>query len=174
MPFVPDATPAKDVPFFENASTKDGGWQGHSSRSSVETLKREVQISLGRLGGSGVVIQAGRFEIGDKERLGFQISYLLSNGDQVMKSRLNIAALPLRKHTTTKANKTLKMALYMLRMALDGAWFLEQLSPGYAALIPWMLAPGADKTITEIWTQNTEIGLLLPPGEADFIEGEFK
>lgn len=173
MDFLPDNAPAKSVPFLEDA-TGDGGWQGHASSKSIDSLKREVQNSLARLGGSGVTFQSGKFVIGKQSRLGWQINYVLSNGDQVIKGRIAIASLPMRREISSKRERTLKMALYMLRMALDGAWFLEQLSPGYAALIPWMLNPSTGQTLTEAWTQGTDLKHLLPPGDADFIEGEFK
>src|SRR3990167_1956239 len=174
MPFIPDETPAKEVPFFENVKSGDG-CQGHASRKNVEQLKREVVVALGRLGGSGVLIQRGKFHIGAQKRVGFQITYMLSNGDNVVKCKLNIAALPTKKDKETRINETLKMALYMLRNALDGAWFLEQLSPGYAALVPFMLVGNSDLSLTEIWSQGAELQKLLPPGDSEnAIDAEFR
>jgi hypothetical protein len=66
------------------------------------------------------------------------------------------------------------MSLYMLRTALDGTWFLQQLSPGYAPLMPWMLVDG-EHTITQLWQESSIMRNLLPPGETDFVvEGQFK
>lgn len=68
------------------------------------------------------------------------------------------------------------MALYMLRQGLSGLWFLQQLSPGYAALMPWMLTSGknGEKTITQLWSESQSFSNLLPPGNAEFVEGTYK
>ncbi len=65
------------------------------------------------------------------------------------------------------------MALYMLRNALDGNWFLQQLSPGFAPLLPWMLEEKSGKTITQLWSESVSIGNLLPVPGDEFVEGEF-
>jgi hypothetical protein len=63
------------------------------------------------------------------------------------------------------------MALFMLHIGLAGTWFMQQLSPGLSALVPFMIGPG-DKTISQLWTDGP-MAKLLPPGEdSDFIEGE--
>ena len=69
------------------------------------------------------------------------------------------------------------MALYMLREALDGTWFLRQLSPGYAPLMPWMLERDSGKTFTELWSDSVLGGHLLPEPsegvrEVKFVEGK--
>jgi len=75
-----------------------------------------------------------------------------------------------------RREQTLKMALFMIRDALDGQWFLQMLSPGYAALMPWMLAKG-DKTVTELWSESATMKKLLPPKDSKFegevVEGDF-
>ena len=66
------------------------------------------------------------------------------------------------------------MALFMLRDALDGTWFLARLCPGYAPLLPWMLEAGSGKTLTELWSESVLSGRALMPPGTDFVEGEFK
>lgn len=65
------------------------------------------------------------------------------------------------------------MALYMIRMFLDGNWFAQQLSPGYSALMPFMIGPGS-KTISELWAESAVMKNLLPPLSGEFEEGEYK
>jgi hypothetical protein len=62
------------------------------------------------------------------------------------------------------------MALYMIRKALEGTWFLQKLSPGYAPLMPWMLT-AKGKTIIQVWSEQVFLENLLPSGE-EFVEGE--
>ena len=71
-----------------------------------------------------------------------------------------------------KKEKALKMALYMLRISLDGMWFMQQLSPGYAPLMPWMIANQEGKTVSQLWAESSVMNNLLPPGESEFVEGE--
>jgi hypothetical protein len=142
-------TPAQDVPYFDDV-TADEGWQGQTTSKSIESLKSEVTASIGRLGAMVISFQRGTFVIGEHERNGFQIKYVVESpsGANIM-GRIDIAALPVRKQATYRRNsayqsrcdQSLRMALYMLRVALDGTWLLQKLSPGYAALIPFMAVP---------------------------------
>ena len=180
MDFIPDQPKAiEDVPYYDDA-TSESGWQGQSTTKSIETLKSEVVMSISLLGGMVTGFQRGKFIIGDKEREGFRLHYVIEAADGHMApGRMDIAGLPvkndfsLRKSYDTRREKSLKMALYMLRIALDGARFLQILSPGYAALMPWMLGRG-EKTITQLWTESTIMQNLLPPADSDFVEGEYK
>lgn len=178
MNFIP-STPTNqsaDVPFFDDVSG-DSGWQGQSTSKSLETLKSEIMSSVGRLGGLVTGFQRGQFDVGNQKRDGFRLVYVVETPTgQMVPGRIDIAALPvkddysLRRSYDTRREKSLKMALYMLRTALDGTWFLQQLSPGYSALMPWMLANG-EKTISQMWGESPIMARLLPPGEADFVDG---
>lgn len=179
--FIPEQPKAAAaVPYYEDV-TSEGGWQGHSTRKSLETLKLEVMAVISRLGGSVASFQRGRFAVDGKSREGFRINYVVQEpgGNHMMPGRIDIAALPVKewgggiRSIEAHREASLRMALYMLRMALDGTWFLQQLSPGYSALMPWMLTD-RDKTITQLWSESAIMKNLLPPGKADFIEGEFK
>lgn len=114
------------------------------------------------------------------KRDGYQITYLLVGADGGMyPGRIDVAALPVkdswRIHETyeKRRERSLKMALYMLREALNGTWFLQQLSPGYAPLMPWLVA-GKGKTISELWAESNVMSNLLPAPSDDFVEGEYK
>lgn len=183
MNFIPEhhSKTGLEVPYFDDV-TGEGGWQGHSTTKSFETLKSEVMSSIGRLGGMVTGFQRGKFEIGNRSREGFRIQYVLETPDGTMiKGQIDVAALPIRpgqnyrsmQSETKRQEQSIKMALYMLRTALDGTWFLMQLSPGYAPLMPWMLGPGG-KTITQLWSESAVMQNLLPPGENDFVEGQYR
>jgi hypothetical protein len=178
MNFIPEQPKAaiQDVPYFDDVTAADG-WEGHATNKSVDRLKQEVMSALERLGASVRGFQRGIFVVGDKKREGFQIHYTVEQpGGILHRGRLDVAALPvkdegrLQKTLTSRKDKSLKMALYMLREALNGTWFLQQLSPGYAPLMPWMLAKG-DRTVTQLWSESVFTDNLLPSGD-DFIDAE--
>jgi hypothetical protein len=181
MNFIPEQPKDKihNVPYFDDVTEKDG-WQGQATGKSVDVLKNEITDVIRRLGGVVTGFQQGSFITGKQKRDGFQVEYIVKSPDESMtQGRIDIAALPvkedyrLQRTLKTRREQSLKMSLYMLRVALNGTWFLQQLSPGYAALLPWMLVNG-EQTITQIWNESTQVGLLLPPGGAEFVEGNFK
>jgi hypothetical protein len=178
MNFIPEIPKNSNqaVPFYEDATRTDG-WQGQATEKSIKTLQAETIEAVSRLGGSVTSFQRGSFQGENGTRDGFRIHYMIEVGDgKQMAGRIDIAALPvkndfsLRRTETKRKEAALKMALYMLRIALEGTWFLQQLSPGYSALVPFMLGPG-EKTISEWWAEST-MKNLLPPGDEEFLEGE--
>lgn len=179
--FIPEQskTPAQNIPYFDDV-TSDPGWQGHTTKKSMEVLKSEVMIALSRLGAIVTGFQRGTFEVDGKERDGFQVQYVVEQpgSGEMRHGRLDVAALPVKRNYNlsrsldARRERSLKMALFMLREALNGTWFLSQLSPGYAPLMPWMLAQG-QKTVTQLWSESVFIGNLLPSGQ-DFVEAEIE
>jgi hypothetical protein len=161
MNFVPDQSEAQEVPYYEDAIKKEG-WQGHRTEKSTEKLRAEVGEAIGRLGGLISFFQGGVFRVGDVERPGLQVHYSVSGH----MARLDIAALPTR--SKSNREKSLRMALYMLKIAFDGMWFLQQLSPGYAPLMPFMIADNQGHTISQLWAESSTMKKLLPPPDADF------
>lgn len=181
MNFIPtqDERLAPAITYFEDAAAKDG-WQGQATGKSIERLKQEVFDAIGRLGGKVTGFQSGTFVGGKQKREGFQIKYFVESQDgKISDGRLDIAALPVKENyrlqrtLKTRREQSLKMALYMLRVALEGTWFLQQLSPGYAALMPWMLID-SERTVTQLWSESAVMNRLLPPGSSEFVEGNFK
>lgn len=168
------------MPWFDDV-TSDAGWQGHATSKSIRQLQSEVTEALGRLGGMVMTFQRGKFQTDSREREGFRLHYTVSNANgEQWPGKVDIAALPVKPYAgydkrkqrgfESRKEQSLKMALFMTRIALNGAWYLEQLSPGYAPLVPWMIADG-EHTITELWSSNMQ--LALPAGDEDFVEGEF-
>lgn len=171
MNFVPSQSKESViVPFFEDANREEG-WQGYSTTKGIERLKSEITESITRLGGFVSGFQGGKFVMEKQEREGFQIHYSITSVSGAMiPGRLDIAALPVRdKWNGLKKDKSLRMALYMLRVALDGMWFMQQLSPGYAPLMPWMIGKDG-KTISQMWADSPIMSRLLPPGDGEFQE----
>ena len=104
------------------------------------------------------------------------MTYNIEGADgSMVPGRIDIAALPVREGKfssyQTRSEKSLKMALYMLKISFDGLWFLQQLSPGFAPLMPFMLAKG-DLTISQLWSESAVMQNLLPHGEDDFVDGK--
>jgi hypothetical protein len=177
--FIPEQPKTvSDVPFFEDVSSAQG-WQGQTTTKSVDTLKSEILMAISRLAGSVTGYQKGKFLIGDRERLGYRVMYNIETGEgNLVPGRIDIAALPVKRNPPssydTRCEKSLKMALFMLRDSFDGLWFLQQLSPGFAPLLPFMLSGNGDLTISQLWSETSVMRNLLPPGENDFIDGEVK
>lgn len=174
--FTAEKKESVKVPFFESANKEDG-WQGHTTTKSLKTLQSEIGAAIGRLGGTVSVFQRGTYLIDSLTREGFQIHYSIQNPNgQIILGRLDIAALPVKnrgslKHQDERREKSIRMSLYMLKMALDGMWFMQQLSPGYAALMPWMLAD-KNKTVSQLWSESPIMSHLLPPGDSEFVDAE--
>jgi hypothetical protein len=172
--FQPEENKAVIVPFYEDAKERDG-WQGQATTKSIKKLQDEIAQAINRLGGIVSGFQRGTFQIENQKREGFQIHYHLKapNG-QLVPGRLDVAALPVRdRWSETKKDKSLRMALYMVREGLAGMWLMQQLSPGYAALMPFMLTDD-HKTVSQLWSETPIMSHLLPPGEGEFIDAEIK
>jgi len=186
MNFIPEQPNiASNVPFFDDV-TSDAGWQGQTTGKTVETLKSEITSAISRLGGMVVGFQKGTFLLDGQNREGFRVHYTIeSNDGKLIPGKIEIAALPVKERVNyrrgsmaTKERRqlqSLKMSLFMFREAINGLWFLQQLSPGYAPLMPFILA-NKDQTISQLWAESSIMSHLLPEyieGD-DFIEAEIK
>lgn len=187
MKFIPD-TEAKSslVPFLDEANSKDG-WQGHTTNESIETLRAQISSEISRLGGTVTCWMPGLFEIDGLQRPGVQIGYRIVNPNgAAFEGRIDVAGLPWKdpysgkkSHSAYKdavenqRKKSLAMALYNVREALKAMRILQILSPGYAALVPWMLKPGTDMTIGQMWGIGSP-ALPAPDSDGEIIEGSFE
>lgn len=170
--FQPEENKNIIVPFYEDATEKDG-WQGQATTKSIGKLQDEISQAINRLGGIVSGFQRGLFMIEDQKRDGFQIHYhLRAPNGQLVPGRLDVAALPVRdKWSGVKKDKSLRMALYMVREGLQGMWLMQQLSPGFFALMPFMLT-SENKTVSQLWSETPVMNRLLPPGDGEFIDAE--
>lgn len=164
--FTPDkpAEAQTIVPLFENARASDG-WEGHNSKKTADKLRDEMITALNRLGASIVKVQTGTFTIDRRSRAGVILDFTMSGAP----GQISLAALPVR--NTNNRLRSMKMLYYVARDVFKGMWLLQQLAPGTAALLPFLLANG-NQTLSEVWAERTSLGLLLPPGNAEFVEGE--
>lgn len=170
MAFIPEPTNKKEpAPFVEDV-TSLGGWVGHTTTKSLDALIAEVSTALGRLGGTVVGVQSGMFTdelVPGRERPGYVIRYTYTTPDgRSIPGKIEVAGLPMRKPGQDKEKQSRKMALYMLRESLEGMWYMQQLSPGLVALMPFMLA---ENDLT--FSQKFAHGLALPaPVDEDIVE----
>lgn len=173
MPFIPDQSDKQQpVPYIEDV-TASGGWVGHTTTKSLDTLRAEVSTALGRLGGTVVDFQSGTFPDDyspQRKRPGYLIRYFYSTPDgRSIAGKIEVAGLPARKPSPEKEKQARKMALYMLRDSLEGLWYLQQLSPGLVALMPFMLADG-DTTFSQKFLGS--MALPMPANLDDVVTGE--
>lgn len=170
--FVPDQSEAKQVPYFEDVSRSEG-WAGYSTTKSVDRLKSEITEAVSTLGGFVSGFRQGTFIIDGKERQGFQVYYSLQNGDSIVPSRIDIASLPVKdKWNTQKKDKSMRMSLYILRDFFSNMFLIQHLLPGYAPLMPFVIADNQGNTVSQLWAETSTMSKLLPPPESDFIEAE--
>ncbi|MFA5416947.1 MAG: hypothetical protein WC341_00675 [Bacteroidales bacterium] len=179
--FVPDQPKvSREVPFYDDVRAADG-WQGQATGKSIETLKSEIVTAISLMGGLVSGFVKGNFQTGDQKREGFRVIYSIQTPDNKMiPGQIDIAALPVRwtdrgqESFDKRSKQSLRMALFMLAASIKGLWFLQQLSPGYVGLMPFMLMEGTDKTISQFWSESAIMSNLLPPGDSEFIDGEYK
>jgi len=176
--FIPEQPKtSKQVPYFDDVTSEDG-WVGQTTGKSTESLKSIITQAISRLGGLVTGFEKGTFKMeSGLSRDGYRITYTIeSSNGRMQLGVIEIAALPVRtgrySSLETRKEKSLKMALYMIGQTLNGLWYLEQLSPGYAPLMPFMIEPKSGKTITQLWSENATMNNLLPSGENDFIDAE--
>ncbi len=172
MDFIPEEEmQEQEVPYFQNARAVEG-WVGYTTGKSIKVLQKEIREAMERLGGLVTGFKSGTFTTQERKRDGYQIHFVMEVvGDDVKKGRLEIAALPVKpKHNWEEPKKTyreqaLRMALFMLRNYLNGLWYIKQLSPGYATLMPFIIDSKTGKTFSQLWGEGVDISHQLTSGE---------
>ena len=183
--FIPDNENVEiEIPFFSDVMGRaDEGWTGHTTSKSAEKLKGEISAALGRLGAIVTSFQSGRVDAGkENERMAVRIHYTVASEEgQLFPGQIDIAALPVDHERCqneasydNKCNKSLRMALVMALRAFEGAWNMKVLSPGYSPLVPWMLAPNSDKTISQTFNEAMGGGDYANMLPETIIDGDFK
>ena len=187
MKFIPDENGQDfDVPYFDKVTAKDG-WKGQSTDKSLEQLRAEISAEIGRLGGTMTGWMRGEYEMenGDK-RPGVEIKYqIVTQAGTAFEGRIAIAALPYEvsegrqdsaRINRTRAEKSLRMGLFNVRDTLQSSRIMQVLSPGYAALMPWLLTGHDDRTISELWAEQGlgQPALPAPDEDGDIVEAEVR
>jgi len=187
MKFVPDENGQDyDTPFFDKVSSKDG-WKGQSTDKSVETLRAEISAEIGRMHGTMTGWLRGEYEMpGGLRRPGVEIKYQVVTEDgAAYEGRIAIACLPYEpsegrsdsaRLNRTRAEKSLRMGLFNVRDSLQSSRIMEILSPGYSALMPWLLVGGDDRTVSEMWAEHGmgQKALPVPDDDGDIVEAEVR
>ena len=184
--FTPDTQSEQaDIPWLDEARSDDG-WQGHSTNESVASLRSQISAEIGRLGGTVTYWMPGEYEIDGQKRPGIRMEYqIVGPNGQAFTGRIDVAGLPweppyngdkshggYKNAVENKRKKSLAMALYNVREALKAMRILQILSPGYAALVPWMLVAETGKTIGEMWGVGSP-ALPAPNEDGKIVDSEF-
>ncbi len=187
MKFIPDENGQDyDVPMFDEVSAKDG-WKGQATDKSVETLRAEISAEIGRMHGTMTGWLRGEYETEKGgRRPGIEIRYQIVTGEgQAFEGKIAIATLPYEvsegrsdsaKLNRTRADKSLRTGLFNVRDALQSSRIMEVLSPGYSALMPWLLVSGNDKTVSEMWSEHGmgQRALPVPDEDGEIVDGEIR
>lgn len=184
MEFIPETDKqVEDVPYFEDVDTAKG-WGGHATQKGEIELQSQIAAAMGRLGGMVTGWKKGTVIVQKQRRDAFEMYYSIQQADgELLGGRMYVAALPVRikpnmRGHAKKRRQALNMALYNLRNQLEAAWRMQQLIPGYFALLPFMLHESG-KTFTEIWVERHDLKNLLPavtgdPEDEETLDIEFK
>ena len=176
MTFTPDEFERElNVVMFEDARAEDG-WRGQSTNKSYSQLRAEIASEIGRLGGTMTRWLRGEFEIDGLKRAGVQIGYSLASPEgRVFDGRIDVAGLPHKmasgRADSSRTNrlrdeKSLRMALYNIRESLQATRILQDLSPGYAGLMPWILTDN-DLTVSQLYSEGMGVNALPAPDPDD-------
>ncbi len=186
MKFIPDELEEQSqIPYLDEARAEDG-WKGQGSKQSIEQLRSKIAAEIGRLGGTVTGFLRGEFEIDKQRRVGVAIRYqIVGPAGRAFEGRIDVAGLPIREpydgnrsHSDYKRaladrkEHALRMALYNVHNALQSTRILQVLSPGYAALIPWLLVDG-DETLGQKWLQGPA-ALPAPDDGGELVDAHFR
>ncbi len=158
MNFTPDQKHLQivSIPDFEDAR-KDVA-PGYATSKSIERLQADILKAIGQLGGTGVGFTSGEFAVKGRKRYGYEIRFNYGNNPAVMQ----IAGLPMRVETRAKHEQVLKQALYLVHQWLQTAITSMLFTPGYAPLVQFMLVPGQDKTVGEMFLLQSGVVVTNP------------
>lgn len=169
MTFIPDDMDKKEatIPWFEDAKA-ELGIKGHSTNKSITELKIEIKSAMSRLGGGVTSFITGKFDT-IPARIGYEIRFNYGSRE----GKIEIAALPLKKWTSTKETQSKKQALFTVREMLEAEFNSGMLVPGSAPLIPFLLDDSGN-TLAEALHLQAGIPLLSAPIEeaSEIVEGE--
>jgi hypothetical protein len=166
--FVPtDDDVVTDVPYIEDARSDFAPYWSVLTQSEkkiqddLERAKREVTAEMAKLGGGIVGFQQGYFNVGKKKRHGYRILFFYGGGRGIIR----IAGLPMKgEETKRKTNSVLAQALFNVRDWLKAAVTNRIFSPGFNALVPFMLVDG-HRTVTDYLIETGNLPQLNAPGE---------
>lgn len=157
MEFIPDVLEVQDVaaPFFDDQRENENiRIPGYSVVNSHQYYKDEIITLLGKLGAGGVQFTLGTFPT-IPPRYGFLISFNL-NGVQ---GKIEAIALPIRKETRVRKDRTLAQALYLIGNMLQAEVYTVMIMVGSVPLVPYLIGKDG-KTVTEALIESKTLPLL--------------
>ena len=183
--FIPedqiDSKMIDNIPFFQEAKSLDG-WRGIGTTKSIKTLMAEISAEIARMGGTVSSIVKGRFDT-DPERWGYRIEFDLVKGERIFPGKIELAALPVKKPKhmnqktkkgyNTRLDKSLRMALYMIREYIAAGRLIGLMDLDHIPLVPWLIPSGSEFTISQIFNTGSQ-PQLSEPKEGDIHEGTFR
>lgn len=158
--FTPDKIDdTLDAPYFEEAKADIAPY--YSSTLSIENVKVEIGILIGRLGGEAAVFKAGYFGPATKRRYGYHLEFQMAG----MPARMTVAGLPiLHKETPNKIEGVKRQALLIVRDWLKSAVTSHVFAPGGNPLVQFLLVDG-NRTLVEVMVEDKKIPLLTSKTE---------
>jgi hypothetical protein len=159
--FVADDLPEEAiiVPFLEDARADFAPF--YSSSKTIKQAQSEIEKHLAKLGASVTNFVSGRFPDGEKTRFGYLINFRMKGVD----GRIVVAALPIRRYTSTKEKQARVQALLNVSQWLQTQITQQVFSPGSNPLVPYLLAADG-KTIMQHILSSKAIPQLSAPEDA--------
>lgn len=155
VPYIEEAR-ADFAPYYSVFKQSEG-----KIRDELDRAKQEVTAEMAKLGGAIVGFQQGYFNIGNKKRHGYRILFFYGGA----RGMIRVAGLPIRGSETKRmVNSVLAQALFNVRDWLKAAVTNRIFSPGFNALVPFMLVDG-HRTVTDYLIETGNLPQLNAPGE---------
>lgn len=161
MEFIPDETTSDKItaPFIEDARADFAPF--YSSNKTIRQAKSDVENKLAKLGAAILRIQPGTFTVDKSKRFGYIIAFLLGGHE----GKIQVACLPIRKHTAKKEKQVKVQALLNAAQWLQTLITQQVFNPGANPLTPYLLIDG-NKTMLEYMTEKqTDLMLTAPKVE---------
>lgn len=164
MEFIPDPEDIEfKVPYFEDARNSDGVI-GYATKKNVNELKALIREAFGKLGGSVISYQFGKFGTRYACRIRFAF--------RGVEGRIDLYALPIRRETNTIRRAAKCHILYSLWMRLQAEYNTMLIMPGDVPFVPYMLNEKG-QTMLEYMRDIGQVPVLPEAIEDDILDGEF-
>lgn len=155
--FIPETRERVDItiPFIEDARKDFAPY--YSSRATLAQAEAQVIEEMDKLNASVVALERGLFRVGDHDRHGYRIRFLLDGAPGMIR----VAGLPMR-FASTKNKETQVRVQCLLNVAdwLKAAVTQQVFSPDASPLVPFLLVTGSDGqevTVAELITRQRQL-----------------
>jgi hypothetical protein len=142
------------APFLEDARANIA--PNYRSDATIQSAMAKVTAELEKLGAGVMDFQRGQFQIGEHNRHGYLIRFVLGGAIGVIR----VAGLPIRSYTPAKETQARVQALLIVRDWLKAAVTAQVFNPDMHPLLPFLLLPDG-RTVAELVNSGQ---LALPAG----------